>query len=45
MSEWFYVYTAYGLTWLTFAAYALYVHMRGRRVTDAAPSSSHGDRA
>ena len=32
MSEWFYIYAAYGLTWATFAVYALYLRARRRRI-------------
>lgn len=32
MSEWFYINLAYGLTWVTLAAYGLYL---GRRATAA----------
>ena len=35
MSEWTYVWTAYGLTWVVLAAYAAYVVRRARRAEAA----------
>ena len=44
MSEWSYIYGAYALTWVSLAAYALYV--RARRVrAQQAPASSATDRS
>lgn len=42
MSEWTYVGAAYGLTWVTLAAYALYVRGRVRRAADALRTAEVG---
>lgn len=36
MSEWSFIYAAYGLTWITFVVYALYLRARRRRIEAAA---------
>lgn len=41
MSEWSYIYVAYGLTWVTLAAYALYLRARRRQV-EASALTVHG---
>lgn len=40
MSEWPFIYAAYGLTWITFAAYALYLRARRRRIDGVASGES-----
>ncbi len=42
MSEWTYVNAAYGLTWITFAIYALSLRTRRRRAETEAAATTAG---